>query len=200
MIQQFELPQSAKDPSYVHDKLDDKPGLRGERIVGEFMQECFKDIFKKVERTSQYDQNDQNGVDYVMEVANKDGQTCRFAVDITFAQDKKLQQKQFRNIRNPCVHLHDENGRAQSEELPRLLIHGGNMGFWFLQEEEAEKRGGGPLIDFMPDNEKTKKQKEILKQIMTQIVGLSRNGNYKKKVQPVRGTFEKEAERLGVAY
>jgi len=200
-FKQREQPQNINDPAYAREKLDDTPGLRGERIVGEFIQESFNNIFKKVERTSRYDRNDTKGVDYVMEAIDKDGKVCRFAVDITFDADERMQMKKKRTLMNPCVNIHGEDGKIIAEKIPRLLIHGGNMGFWFMQEDEAKRRGGGPLIDVMPNNEKIKKRKDVLKQIMTQIIGLSqKDSDYAKRVKLIRKTFEQEAERLKISY
>lgn len=198
MTNKFErAPQSASEPAYVKDKPDDTPGLRGERIVGEFIQDGFNNILTKIERTSQYDENDKNGVDYVIGVAG-DG---RFAMDITFDKDERRDLKRKRFLQDPCVALHDENKKAISEPLPRLLIDGGrSMELWFLYEEEAKRRGL-KLIDSMPEKDKKDKIGYFLNQIVSQIIGMSRRDkDYAKRAKPAKEIFEAEAKRLGVSY
>lgn len=191
-------------------ETDEKPGHRAEKIVGEFIQETLKDILTKVEKTSRFDQNDRNGVDYVFEI-KRNG---RFAADITFAkfrdersveiEDDRRKLKEQRFLRSPCVILRDEQGKAISEKIPRLLIDGGrNMNFWFMLAQEAEKRGS-KLVDYM-DQEANKDKRDktdyYLNQIVSQIIGMSaRDVEYRKKSENGLEVFKAKADELGIDY
>lgn len=170
---------------------EEPPGIKAEKIVAEFLKNIFS-FCTKIERTSRFDQNDKNGIDFVFEINNE----YKLAVDITFNNDKMLKEKMKRNLRNPLVYLHNNQGKAIGQLLPRLLIRGQSIAFWFFHANEAERRGA-KLVDIMPENEKNRQKKIFLEQILDQIVGLSqRDQQYAKKIKPVRKIFEEEKEKL----
>jgi len=201
MIHNFDRePQPTNEPSYVGDKPDDTPGLRGERIVGEFLQSAFSDIFTKIERTERFDPNDSQGIDYIVEVAGKSGTVCRLAMDVTFDGDKRLMFKMGRTVGDPLAQRRDEHKRKFGEKMPRILFKDISTAFWFNHEDEAKKRGI-KLIDVIPENEKRKKMREFLAKVLDQIDGLSLHSReYRQVVESARKIFEEKADELGVDY
>lgn len=201
MAQNFERePQAISEPRHVGDKPDETPGLRGERIVGEFLQSAFSDIFTKIERTEWFDANDKQGIDYIVELAGKDGATGRLAMDVTFTGDAKLNFKLKRTLEDPCAQLKDENKKRYGELIPRIVFKDISTAFWSNHEDEAKKRGV-KLIDVIPENEKKKKMQEFLAKALDQIDGLSlHNREYRQIVEPARIILEVKADELGVDY
>lgn len=195
--------------NYGAEMPEEKPGHIGERIVGEFIQEAFRDIITKVEKTSRFDQNDRNGVDYVFEVAGNG----KFAVDITFESfhnekfgavtDDRMQLKRDRMEYNPCVAIHDQGNKAVSEPIPRLLINGGrNLGLWFMFANIAKERKL-KLMDYMDQEEKKAKREKmvsIMDQIVNQVIFYSKDADYKERAKGGLEVFKKKADELGINY
>jgi len=203
-------PQSVSEPANTNFKPDDTPGLRGERIVGEFLHEAFGEIFTKMERTPPDSRDDKNGIDYVVELAGNG----RFAIDITFDKrgSERRRKKEESFLRNPCIPLHDEQNKAISEPLPRLLIDGGqSLNLWFVYEDERNKkyeqykeeaeRRGLKLTNFMSVKAKNDKMRYFLTQILDQVKGMSmQDREYREKTREALKIFGAEAKKLGIPH
>jgi len=167
---------------------------RAERLVLDFLLGSEIGVLN-VEPTTIFDRNDRDGIDAVAEVEGGG----KIALDITFNGDEKLKEKKLRNLKNPCAYLHDENGRAIGESLPRVLIKEFSQVNWTTLAQEAERRGG-KLIDVMGPVVARRKKVEILTQIVTQMRGFSRyDADYKERAKNILEIFEEKLEELGEA-
>jgi hypothetical protein len=187
-------------------KGKEAPGLEGEEIFGEFLTKIFPCI-SKVEKTSQRDQNDRNGVDFVWTIKTKDkagkDTESQIAVDVTGAKDERRELKVDRLRYNSLVVLHDENRKAISEPMPRLLLSYNISLFRFaghnLEKHKAEKKSASLLGEF-GDEELKKQREEILKQIREQIKFLSaKDSHYGEKAIPISRAFAEDAKRELIA-
>jgi len=164
---------------------------RAERLVVDFLKGS--DIgFSSIELTSIFDRNDRNGIDAVAEITGGG----KIAIDITFSGGEKLKEKEKRNLTTPCVFLHDENGKAVGDSIPRVLIKENSQVNWTTLAKEADERGGD-LISAMGDAVAKRKKVDLLRQIVKQMTGLSRyDDEYRRKGRTALQIFQDKLEEL----
>jgi hypothetical protein len=173
------------DPEFLKQEAG-KSGHIAEEAVLKFLQQA--DIgLANIEKTQMFGADDRNGIDAIANVGG-----TKLAIDITFNEGKKLEEKMQRNMRNPCVFMHDEAGKPVGEALPRLLIRDISMANWIVYAREAEKRGGN-LLDAMGEKFIADKKLKFLNDILDQIDAMSKlDKNYGRIAFPAKDLLQDE--------
>jgi hypothetical protein len=123
-----------------------------------------------------------------------DGKIYKLAVEVSGPDDERRKEKVKRQWRMPLVCLHDENGKATTEPMPRVLI-GYNVGYILSRQKEAEQTGK-TINEVLSDKEKRGLKGDILGEILNQINILAVDHNYFPKIKQIRKAFELEQDEL----
>ena len=168
------------------------PGIKAEAKVVEFLKEAFPDCITEVQKTSQFDYNDRNGVDCVVEMGG-----YRIAVDITFDSDKRRLEKMRRMKDSPMVQLHDPATRQPiGQRIPRILFFDRSMDFWIDYGDKAESEGL-ELTSMMSQADVNMKKKAFIRTVLDQAEGFSKlNPKYAESIAPVAAILKREGEKL----
>ena len=170
-------------------------GHQIEYKVGEFIGGSF-DCIEKIEITKNNGVNDKKGVDLI--VIFEDG--SKMAIDVTVDEGIVIKKKIESMARNPMVSIAEEkdnNGKLLIEKTkssaPRGIIH-------VRQDEWAGyniEKINDEVIVYMPDKIRIIEERNIIKQLISQISLISKESDdYKKKTESIKNMLEEELQEL----
>lgn len=173
------------------------------KAVAEYIEEISQEhggLFKRIETTDYFDQNDLHHVDIFADVGG--GLPC--AIDIAGINkqkgdygDRRLRMKYKNRNFIPFICRVDKDGKPISEPMPHFVVGGLDTAKWVDWIQEAD-RDGVPVNDVMPESENEGQYQIILTKVLDQILYLERSGtnSQRQKIEPYKTRIYQELLKI----